>query len=334
MRRSILIFALCSLFLAPLMAQEAFYIYRNDSDFNGFFYDEVVEMRYSKFALDSTEYEQYVTYEVVLADTTYRIPLAAIDSIGFQQPEIRLNPNIKFVEQEGLSPYLQYWWGRVSFVDMPESMAPKVGDVLIGLPTDACADEYGSWGGSFALIVESLEKEGNKLFVNGREVTQISDVFDQYITVEEIGIDKKGNVIRRIAGCTPDGFPRKAPAASGEGQLTLIDFEGTLSREWDLGVVSKLDLTADVGIKLIMRAAYNITWKRFYVKLSRDFIANIKPSIGASMSTSFEGSMGEIVGLPPILFPAACPVFQTQPRPDIFLRAEGKIEARFNMPKV
>ena len=85
MRRSILILALCSLFLAPLMAQDAFYIYRNDSDFNGFFYDEVQEMRYSKIALDSTEYEQYVTYEVVLADTTYRIPLASIDSIGFQQ---------------------------------------------------------------------------------------------------------------------------------------------------------------------------------------------------------------------------------------------------------
>ncbi len=335
MRRVLLAVSFWLLALGFVNAQEAFYIYRNDGDFNGFFYDEVIEMRQSKIGVDSVEYDRWVTQEVVLADTIYRIPLGAIDSIGFQQPEIRLNPNIKFVEREGYSPYLQYWWGRVSFVDMPESMAPQVGDVLIGLPTDACADEYGSWGGSFALIVESLEKEGNKLFVNGREVTQISDVFDQYVTVEQIGVDQQGNIRRRIAGCTPDGFPRKAPTASGEGQLTLIDFAGTLSREWeDSWTTTKIDLTADVGIKLIMRAAYNITWKRFYVKLSRDFIANVKPTIGASLSSSFEGSMGEIVGLPPILFPAACPVFQTQPRPDIFLRAEGKVEARFNMPKV
>ena len=33
-------------------AQEAFYIYRNDGDFNGFFYDEVVEMRQSKIGVD------------------------------------------------------------------------------------------------------------------------------------------------------------------------------------------------------------------------------------------------------------------------------------------
>ena len=140
MRRSIFILALCSLFLAPLMAQEAFYIYRNDGDFHGFFYDEVVEMRYSKIALDSVEHEQYVTYEVELADTTYRIPLAAIDSIGFQQPEIKLNPKVKLIQNEGLSPYLKdvNEFGQpeelvARFENLPSSLVPQVGDVLIGV---------------------------------------------------------------------------------------------------------------------------------------------------------------------------------------------------------
>ncbi len=97
MRRSILTFVLCTLCLCSF-SQEAFYIYRNDGDFNGFFYDEVVEMRYSKLALDSVEYEQYVTYEVELADTVYRIPLTAIDSIGFQQPEIIINPDVRHMD--------------------------------------------------------------------------------------------------------------------------------------------------------------------------------------------------------------------------------------------
>ena len=78
-RRSVLVFALSALFFVPAFAQEAFYIYRNDGDFNGFFYDEVIEMRQSKIGVDSIEYDRWVTQEVVLADTIYRIPLAAID---------------------------------------------------------------------------------------------------------------------------------------------------------------------------------------------------------------------------------------------------------------
>ena len=85
-------------FLNSLQAQvieegEAFYIYRNDGDFDGFFYDQIQEMRYSKLDVDSVEQAEYVTYEVVTADSIYRIPLAAIDSIGFVQPDAILNEN-------------------------------------------------------------------------------------------------------------------------------------------------------------------------------------------------------------------------------------------------
>ena len=34
--------------ISELWAQEAFYIYRNDGEFNGFFYDDVLRMGYSK----------------------------------------------------------------------------------------------------------------------------------------------------------------------------------------------------------------------------------------------------------------------------------------------
>jgi hypothetical protein len=121
-------------------AQEAFYIYRNDGDFNGFFYDEVVEMRQSKIGVDSIVYDKWVTQEVVLADTIYRIPLAAIDSIGFQQPEIKLNPKVKFVERDGYSPYLTMVRERyVAFENLPANLKLHEGDVLIGLPTDQIA---------------------------------------------------------------------------------------------------------------------------------------------------------------------------------------------------
>src|SRR5574344_1690928 len=131
-RKVFLICILFSVFSTPLVAQEAFYIYRNDGDFNGFFYDEVVEMRYSKIGFDSIEHDNYIMVEVELADTTYRIPLAVIDSIGFQQPEIRISPNVKFMEKDGYCPYFDQLIGqmtsavRIYFRNLPENMIPQV----------------------------------------------------------------------------------------------------------------------------------------------------------------------------------------------------------------
>ena len=92
----ILLAVACSIQMAgqTLVNGEAFYIYRNDGDFNGFFYDEVQDMRYSKVGLDSIEYDEFVVQEIVTADSLYRIPLCAIDSIGFVQPELMFQPNV------------------------------------------------------------------------------------------------------------------------------------------------------------------------------------------------------------------------------------------------
>ena len=89
-----------------LSAQDAFYVYRNDGDFNGFFYDEVVRMGFSKIDLEGVEHEEYVIKEIETADSLYRIPLCAIDSIGFQQPEIKINPNVRILSRCGLLEYL------------------------------------------------------------------------------------------------------------------------------------------------------------------------------------------------------------------------------------
>ena len=335
-------------------AQDAFYIYRNDGDFNGFFYDEVVEMRQSKIGVDSIEYDKWVTQEVVLEDTIYRIPLAAIDSIGFQQPEIKINPKVKFMERDGYIPYFievgsSYSFGPTSsyicldFTDMPANMVPKVDDVIIGLPTDPIADEKyhrGDLDGSFGCVVDEVEKFQNGNYrVHGRPITEIGQVFEQYITVEQIAVDREGNIHRRIAGCTPDGFPRKVKDAEGDtGDLYLIDFDGTVVKEWDIpgtsAISGKASISADIDVKFKIRASYNITWTRFMVKLTRDLQLRVKPTLGVSASGSFHGTVGDVVPIPSIMFPAAVPVFSTRPYPDVFLKAEGKIEANINLPQV
>lgn len=59
-----------------LFAQDAFYIYRNDGDFEGFFYDQVQRIGYSKIDLEGMEHDEYVIQEVETVDSLYRIPSA------------------------------------------------------------------------------------------------------------------------------------------------------------------------------------------------------------------------------------------------------------------
>lgn len=339
-RRGVLVFALSALFLVPAFAQEAFYIYRNDGDFNGFFYDEVIEMRQSKIGVDSVEYDRWVTQEVVLADTVYRIPLAAIDSIGFQQPEIKLNPRVKFMEQEGLCPYLdRVTENYIIFNNLPAHLVPQVGDVLIGLPTDSIAKQrynYGSVKGSFSLVVEEVAPNyDGSYWINGHPITNMGEVFEQYITVEEIAVDSVGKIRRRIAGCTPDGLPRKMKNGSGDsGDIYLINFDGTLTHSWDLSSNSAVDLSADVGIKVKLRVAYDISWTKFIVKMTKDMSFSIKPSVGVAVKADWVGSPGKFLWMPEIVIPAAAPFFRVNPLPDVFIKVSGSVEGRFNLPKV
>lgn len=222
-----LIFALQ--FLAPgfATAQDAFYIYRNDGDFNGFFFDEVIRMGYSKIGPDSVEYDAYVVQEIETEDSLYRIPLAAIDSIGFQQPEIRMSPHFKNMDELGITPYVTKKWGWTGMrlgvsKDIPAELRPQVGDVMAGFDIEKW--DGGAWVGKIkaeSAPLSWLDEDDGSYYYEVEEVTELSDVFDQFITVEDIGVDPSGNVQRRIAGCNPDGTIRRTGENSKE--VTILD---------------------------------------------------------------------------------------------------------------
>ena len=150
-----------SLFTTPAVAQDAFYIYRNDGDFDGFFYDNVIRMGYSKIDPQGVEHEEYVIQEIETADSLYRIPLYAIDSIGFQQPEVIFNPRLVNMDETGLTQYVENTYDNKLFLsrNTPSELLPKEGDVLVSFGTDIQNDhlrinlnygedhEYGGFGG-------------------------------------------------------------------------------------------------------------------------------------------------------------------------------------------
>ncbi|MBO7502116.1 MAG: hypothetical protein J6T32_02740, partial [Paludibacteraceae bacterium] len=305
----------------------------------------------SKIGVDSVEYDRWVTQEVVLADTIYRIPLGAIDSIGFQQPEIKFNPKVRWVEKDGYSPYIYSLYGirtdnpDCHFQHLPANMIPNVGDVFIGLPTDSRADElYYYWnnhdklGGSWSLVVDRVEiySESDMVYIDGHMVENISDVFEQYITVEQIYMDENNHIRRRIAGCGEDGLPCHIKQADGNWNKELINLEGTLTREWQPSSKSKIDLSAELAVKYKLRVAYDISWTQFKVKISHDLIIKAKPSIGITGDLwSQEWKLDDWWPvIPKITFPATCPVFETDPTPVPFIRLSGQYGARLSLPAV
>jgi len=329
-----------------LQAQDAFYIYRNDGDFDGFFYDRIVRMGYSKIDLEGEEHDVYVVQEIETSDSLYRIPLAAIDSIGFQQPEIRFSPKLKNMDELGITPYVTEAGSRLGISkSIPKGLLPNVGDVVAGFNSDIYPQNTASgWDEnnihSYVVKITGTSEplpwyheDDNSYYFTVANIEDLSEVFDQYITVEDIVVDDQGRAIRRIAGCDFNGMPRRAD--SGSSSLNLIDIEGTITRSWNPSSDISIDLSAEMGLKVGLHVAYNISWRRAYVKLSRDMTLSAKPSIGFAVSKNFEFQVGDLAKfLKAIPFPASFPIFQTAPLPDWFIRGGGTLEARFTLPKM
>ena len=337
-----------------LMAQDAFYVYRNDGDFNGFFFDEIVRMGYSKMDLDSVEHEVYVIQEIETEDSLYRIPLNAIDSIGFVQPEIILNPRLVHLDESGLIPYLSNFETYHDYIantssaffklayNTPEAIVPKVGDVIANFtnPTYRYSTETEDDFGGFVIKVKSISRydESSQWYVFGEAVSEISDIFVQLISTEKISVDEAGNVKRRMAGIDSmagmrDGSEAGMRGAAGSAHASLIDYSGTLHRDFSPRDGITIGLEAGLGLKVGLRMAYNITTERILIKTAVDTKVSVAPAITAKASGSFEIPVD---GMPKFIksikFPAIAPLFQTRPFPDIFVRGGGDLTLKASLP--
>ena len=69
--------------VAAQSPNEAFFIFRNDGNFNAFFRSQVDSIVYSNYDIDSIFHDEVKTQLIYCADSIFRIPLSAIDSIVF-----------------------------------------------------------------------------------------------------------------------------------------------------------------------------------------------------------------------------------------------------------
>ena len=317
-----------SFFTSPAQAQiedgKAFYVYRNDGDFNGFFFDDVKEMRYSKFDLDSIEHEEYVIQDIVTADSTYRIPLAAIDSIGFQQPEIKFNPKLRHMDQLGMTEYISAVNGlTLTFQSsLPTHLRPQVDDVLVGF-TGLLSENF--FGGR----VTNVSTTGNGIVVTCEALTKMSQLFERFVSVEQVGTDENTQQVRhRMAG-----YHSMLRAINDGLSMTLFNYSGNLNISLlpeQAHVFVKLSLS--LGVKIGMVMIYNINGDSFFIKskLAEDF--SLAPSVSVGIKGGGERSLAVIDGVKGIAFPAVCPIFEVRPFPELVVKWDGELKANVALP--
>ena len=265
--------------LTSLQAQEAFYIYRNDGEFNGFFYDDVKSMRLSKTDLDLTERDEYVVQ------------------------------GNRWIYSE------QY--------------LPKVGDVLY-IPDG----EWDEWSGKYALpfickVTKVEQYEGSSSYgVYYDYVDSFDDVFEQFVSVEQIGHDDNGVAYSRMAGLnkTPVGY-------SGNDNLTLASVSGKFTPINQSIEDLTIKLSVDLDLSIKAHVAYNIVANRnFFINVTFKEDAEVGASL--TLSGSLEETMTWQLAGVPLYFPSFLPILQVRPGPGAFLKTSGDMSLTINTPKL
>ena len=265
--------------------------------------------------------------------------LSAIDSVSFVQPEIRYAKEARFMRDEGMLAY--YKSISKPFDDsfqlrfnssMPASLQPKVNDVLI-CPNLKDYDE------AFVGKVKKVRTDGGDIVVECGYVQDFSEVFEQFITVEqikEVQTEDGPKSRRRLAGY------QGAKRAEGNWEDFTV-FELSTHLEGNIDVFegsdkTKVILGVDIGFATVANATYKIKgWRDFYIK------TEVKPQVGLNLSASIDGQIGgdldmkSIPGVGALLdkfskipFPASCPILYINVLPQPFIRGEAHLNFALN----
>lgn len=285
----------------------AFYIYRNDGQFNAFFCDEVQSIEYSNYDADGNYYDEIVTQIVNTTDSIYQIPLAAIDSISFVKPETILQPNVVMMDKKDLMDYLQAVDGMSLFfrTTIPRELQPQVGEVLLCTDFDNPLIKNG-----FVGKVQSTKLTGDVFRVDCDSIYDIFEIFEQLISIEKIE-DKSVVEGEWISKRNPLNFNLGYRHSVPNGEVSL---------------------SGSVDGTYIATVTYNITHKEQYIKLKIDHEwqygahLNFKKELG-----SFGTLKGPVTSLPAIRFPAVAPVFKFQIAGCPFVKGEGNMDLDFSL---
>ena len=299
--------------------QNALYVFRNDGQFNFFFYGDINRIEYSKVDTLGVEHDDYVTQEVWALDTVYRIPISAIDSVAFVTPENKIKEDV-FCPDKSITDYIiasdSVWWILLA-PNTPSSLIPNVGDKLL-------IEERSEWipnGFGGRVIVSEIENEG--IFI-ATESTPITDIYDRLVVKTAVASPKAA--ASRTRGLL-DGTTFDVPEKTWElpqlgGTLTLnknivqtsegspvsvsSDLTGTITSTTDIILTYRSCLLIDyeTGIHFDSHSVWDVTEEESYALagglssrfeigygiLKKDFeYASLEVGVGLFVGGSIQG---------------------------------------------
>ena len=315
MKRLYLILLLAAVALSG-MAQtvgEAFYIYRNDGQFNAFFRDEVDSIAYSHYDADSVYYDENVTQLVYTADSLYRIPLAAIDSVAFVQPETIVNDDVFLLTAEH-SPYI-FNADTLQFSMLsstPSNLRPKVGNIVVG--TADCI----AFSDGIIAMVESIEVTSDA-YVYKCSMASVDDVFDQLLVYsQQMESDDSGTESR--------GFDMRRATLTGE--LWNWNWSRTLSGG---GTTTTLNVGDRASVTVIARKTLT---KPFYfqVQLLNALTSSIDFNAKSTVGYFEEKQIGNTISAGRITVPYTGGVLWFTPKLSLYgyFQEEGSVQLNYS----
>lgn len=335
MKRLHLIILLAAMTLSG-MAQtigEAFYIYRNDGQFNAFFRDEVISIDYSYEDADGNTYDEIVTQIVNTADSVYKIPLAAIDSVCFVTPPTVYKQDVTRMELN----LLDYIIGADDLTlklkpETPSQIIPVIGDKLILL--EGCDVLPNGFSG----IVSSVHNGSTSIDVVCKQA-YLEDLFDSFCSAST------------VYGSNPDAeYASRAFSAGGSHRATynpddvvfsLGPYKIDRSYEVSQGIAFDGDLALTGGASFSVEIQPTLKIHTFLIlgegqgtyfqyRISGDLRVTSQSSLygGLSYNHDFEGPM------------VKCPIPQTGNmvnfyfNPGLFVRANATITASLTSTQI
>lgn len=284
-------------------SDEAIYVYRNDGDFNAFFNNDIDSIVYSRIGLDSVEYKDYVIQEVWTQDSVYRIPLTAIDSIGFQKPEIILQKNVVKMAEKGIISYLEKVDGMtLTFSSsMPENLRPKYGDILTDFTSPLLED-------GFVGKVDKCQSLSSGYVVTCDSVYDIKEIFSRCIGIERLTTNSS-NKVKSLS--TEDTWNDCIPVPINVGT------------SFGIGSTGNISLSGNLNGMIAGTVVYNTDTECYHVILKHRWVPSITLNVKAEGSFDEKGKKEKIID---IKFPISMPVMAYNLDFNLFCRGNMKAE--------
>ena len=292
---AILVAVLAMFSVLPMSAQQtqdALYIFRNDGQFNAFFFGDIDRIEYSKIDTLGVEQDDYVVQEVYALDTLFRIPLNAIDSIAFVTPETKYKADV-FRPDKSIANYIvasdTINWIRLAS-STPAAMIPKVGDKLL------IEEESKYIPNGFVGLVTSVVNGNNGYTVMTGDLA-VTDVYERLVVKAAGATPLPGNARHRgLFDGTEMSYTQEEP-------IELPTLSGAISVQGSRVLYDEHDisLTADGQGALTYSLTPRIQFRGFLFfdpDLGIQYDQNVTFDNKASWDLSFTGSLTGNVDIP------------------------------------